>query len=246
MRNQLKEIFRSSQHEITLLSLLTNPHYLIRKALWRQIQKFSLNVSGDVLDFGCGSKPYSRLFSKCDSYVGVDIAISGHNHMVSQVDFYYDGKTLPFGDCTFDHIISVEVFEHLPNASDILSEFKRVLRPGGTVFITTPFLYPEHEMPFDFIRYTTSGITQLVNNGGFSVTSQIKTNQNLGSIIQIFSEELFRFHKLQINWLANIMCLPLIITSNLIVLMISIIPARNCRAFSNIVTQMTLKWNENT
>ena len=241
MRNQLKEIFRSSQHEISFLSLLTNPHYLIRKALWRHVQKFSLKASGDVLDFGCGSKPYSRLFSNCASYVGVDIAISGHNHKVSKVDFYYDGKKLPFGDCTFDHIISVEVFEHLPNASDIMSEFKRVLRPGGTVFITTPFLYPEHEMPFDFFRYTTSGITQLAHEGGFSITSLVRTNQNLGSITQILSEELFRFHKLQVNLLANILCLPLILISNIFVLITSTIPVRKCRAFSNIVTQMTLK-----
>jgi len=52
-------------------------------------------MNGIMLDFGCGSKPYKELFS-VDKYIGLDIEKSGHNHKEEPIDFYYDGKTIPF------------------------------------------------------------------------------------------------------------------------------------------------------
>ena len=118
------------------------------------------------MDFGCGSKPYQQLFLG-KRYVGVDIAVSGHDHETSQVDVFYDGHTLDIPDESFDVVISTEVLEHLFNYDEVLSEIRRVLRPNGKLFITTPFLWAEHEQPYDYARYTTFGLKALLEKHGF-------------------------------------------------------------------------------
>lgn len=54
-----------------------------------------------------------------------------------------DGTKLPFADGSFDRIIASEVMEHVPDDLAALSEFERVLRPGGTIAITVPAPFPE-------------------------------------------------------------------------------------------------------
>ncbi|MEI7622071.1 MAG: class I SAM-dependent methyltransferase [Actinomycetes bacterium] len=54
-----------------------------------------------------------------------------------------DGTMLPFADASFDRIIASEVMEHVPDDGAALSEFLRVLRPGGTIAITVPAEFPE-------------------------------------------------------------------------------------------------------
>ena len=54
-----------------------------------------------------------------------------------------DGTKLPFADGSFDRIIASEVMEHVPDDGAALSEFIRVLRPGGTIAITVPAEFPE-------------------------------------------------------------------------------------------------------
>lgn len=151
------------------LGILLSPTYLIRSRLWSQISIHAPGITGKVLDFGCGSKPYEGLFVNCDSYLGVDIRHSGHNHNDSKVDVFWDGKTLPFDDNSFDACVSFEVFEHVFEPEIVLAELRRVLKPGGALVITTPFVYGEHEVPFDFARYTSYGLRHLLSKARFQV-----------------------------------------------------------------------------
>jgi len=130
-----------------------HPYYFIRKGLADHIQLHASQIKGKLLDFGCGSKPYQSLFS-VDEYIGIDFKNEGHPHDGDQIDFYYDGKTIPFEDNHFDSVLSTEVFEHIFNLGDVLNELNRVLKHGGKMLITCPFVWIEHEMPHDFARYT--------------------------------------------------------------------------------------------
>lgn len=151
------------------IGIFLSPTYLIRSRLWKRISSYASGAKGKVLDFGCGSKPYEGLFVNCESYIGVDIVNSGHNHKDSKVDVFWDGKTLPFDDNYFDVCVSFEVFEHVFAPEAVLAELKRVLKPGGSLVITTPFVYGEHEVPFDFARYTSYGLRHLLTEAGFQV-----------------------------------------------------------------------------
>lgn len=170
----------------TWIGFIANPSYLIRKPLHDAIQARAVEITGRVLDFGCGSKPYRELFAHVDDYVGMDIAVSGHDHQNSHVDVYYDGKTFPFEDGSFDAVISFEVFEHVFNLPEMLAEIKRVLKPGGKLLISAPFGWDEHEVPYDFGRYTSFGMKHVLETNGFEVASIHKTGNYVRAVAQLW------------------------------------------------------------
>lgn len=234
-RVKLKSYVRKLQYQTTFLSFFVNQGYLIRKVLWNEIRKYASSANGKILDFGCGSKPYEKAFSICESYTGLDIEISGHNHANSRIDILYDGKEIPFPNKTFDKVVCFEVFEHIPDPDNSLEEVSRVLKAGGELFISIPFMYGEHEIPFDFQRWTSFGLRNLVEKHNFRVVKLVKLNANLGIIAQLFFDQIFL--KQNAQWLtkANILKVPFIPLANFIVLIFSMIPARNENLYSNLV-----------
>jgi SAM-dependent methyltransferase len=125
---------------------------------------------GRLLDLGAGSKPYEPLyrtyFSDCTS---VDVPHSAHD--TSDVDVMAWADDLPFPDGTFDCVISTEMLEHCPDPAAVMREISRVMAPGARAFVTTPFLIPLHEMPYDFYRYTPSALQRLAEGAELEVVS---------------------------------------------------------------------------
>lgn len=148
---------------------LRSPYYFIRKSLLEKIKQYCKELDGNLLDFGCGSKPYKSFFNHCSSYVGVDFENVGHSHKNEQIDFFYDGKTLPFDNDSFDSVIASEVFEHVFNLDEILKELNRVLKMNGKMLVTCPFVWNEHEVPHDYARYTQFALKHLFEKNGFEV-----------------------------------------------------------------------------
>lgn len=168
-----------------VIAMFKNSRYICRKNLYHNIKSYARCISGNVLDFGCGSKPYKELFAHCKSYVGCDIQISGHDHKNEEIDYYYNGKKLPFSDQTFDWIFSSEVFEHIFNLDEILDELNRVLVHGGGMLVTVPFVWNEHEIPYDCARYTSFGIKMILEKHGFEILELKKSSIGIEAIAQI-------------------------------------------------------------
>lgn len=183
---KLRSRVRGESFRPRYLGLVTNPAYIIRRALWKTLLEFAPLIRGNVLDFGCGSKPYESLFTEAQTYTGVDIEVSGHEHAHSKVDIYYNGKTLPLRNGQFDAVVSFEVFEHVFNLGDVLSEIGRVTKDSGLLLVSIPFAWPEHEAPYDFARYTSFGITHLLSLYGFEVIDLRKTTTAVLAICQLF------------------------------------------------------------
>lgn len=171
----IRKFCKESLFLTTWVSILINPVFILRHYLLLTIRQVSHLISGRVLDLGCGSKPYEGQFNRATEYIGVEVAISGHNHRDSKVDVFYDGKVLPFPDNWFDSAVSFEVFEHVWDADGTLGEVSRVLKPGGIFLMTTPFAWWEHEKPYDYRRYTSFGIEKLLTSHGFVVIQIAKT-----------------------------------------------------------------------
>jgi len=69
---------------------------------------------------------------------------------------------LPFGDQSFDYVTCLEGLEHIENPQQAMREFARVLKPGGKLFVSTPFAFPVHQKPYDYYRYTAYGLRLLI------------------------------------------------------------------------------------
>jgi SAM-dependent methyltransferase len=143
--------------------------------------KNSVTPGSNWLDLGCGEKPFISSFTEC-SYTGIDVEVSGREESLKSPDVFFDGEIIPFGSNTFDGILCTQVLEHVGNLELTLSECNRVLKPGGVMIISVPFLYREHEQPFDFRRFTSFGIMSELEGHGFKIE---KLKKGLGAISTI-------------------------------------------------------------
>ena len=161
-----------------------HPFYIIRRELKRKMEKFAPALNGRLLDFGCGSKPYESLF-RVDEYIGMDYYNEGHPHENEMIDVFYDGKTFPFADNHFDSVLCSEVIEHIFNLPEILLEINRVLKKDGQVLFTCPFVWNEHEVPFDFARYSRFALKSLLEKAGFEIVRFEKAGNYRLAITQL-------------------------------------------------------------
>lgn len=144
--------------------------FIIRKEILKAVENVIPQLSGKILDSGCGSMPYKEIIlsnKKVQSYVGLDIE-TGLNYEDIKPDFFWDGKVMPFEDASFNVVISTEVLEHVLNPDAYLMEVKRVLKPGGLFFFTVPFLMSLHEVPHDYYRYTPYSLEMIFTRIGFT------------------------------------------------------------------------------
>ena len=118
-----------------------------------------------VLDAGAGDSPYRDLFSHC-VYEATDLC--------ARTERTYDGVTMrcdissiPVENERYGAVLCTQVLEHVPNPLKVLKELNRVLIPGGTLWLSTPFYFEEHEQPYDFYRYTQFGLRYLHEQAGF-------------------------------------------------------------------------------
>ncbi|MCK4816592.1 class I SAM-dependent methyltransferase [bacterium] len=187
---KIKKIVKREQFHPGIFGISSNPFYIARKGLYREIRSLSYTVTGRVLDVGCGQKPYKDLFP-CDEYVGLEID-TPENRIFKKADKFYDGKHIPLDDSSFDSIVTNQVFEHVFNPDEYLSEIYRVLKPGGTLLMTVPFVWDEHEQPYDFARYSSFGLKAVLERNGFQVIKQRKSVPDIRVIFQLINAYLYK------------------------------------------------------
>ena len=120
-----------------------------------------------VLDAGAGDSPYRNLF-KHATYEAADFAQLSSRY--APLDYVCDLTDIPVEDARFDRILFNQVLEHLPEPASALAELHRVLKPGGLIFCSVPLFFAEHQIPYDFYRYTKFALRRLFTEAGFEVT----------------------------------------------------------------------------
>lgn len=179
-----------SMLQIMLRSIFFNPAWIaqsrLRKYITRAVTNQHVQTDDKWLDVGCGSRPYESLFPP-GVYKGVDVNNSGRPASMKSPDFFYDGRTLPFPDKSFDGVLCTQVLEHVANPEILLSEINRILKPGGTLVLSAPFSWGEHEEPYDFFRFSTFGFHELLTRCNFDEVLIQKTTGTLEALAQIFS-----------------------------------------------------------
>lgn len=146
MKNALKKLFRINENERNRDSWLANTLATLTPGL-------------RLLDAGAGEQR-NREWCGHLQYVSQDICqyegggSGGGLHTgtwnTSKIDIVCDIVNIPEPDGSFDVVLCTEVFEHLPDVTEALDEFSRLLKPGGVLITTAPFASFVHFAPYHY------------------------------------------------------------------------------------------------
>jgi SAM-dependent methyltransferase len=105
-----------------------------------------------LLDVGGKGKPYACFFAgRVAHHYVLDVA-PAHS-----VDVVGDARIMPFSDASMDVVLITQVLEHIPDPIAVIGEIRRVLKPGGTLLLSVPSIFPQHGSPGDYWRYMPPG-----------------------------------------------------------------------------------------
>ena len=150
-RAKLKSIIRKSRPLSVVLQWLFDPAYTPVHSIngWIKGQK------GLILNFGSGSRNFAR------NVINLDCENLANVHVVNK------SQEVPFKEQSFDAVLLEYVLEHVERPYELLSEVRRVLRPGAEVCVTVPFRQNYHACPHDYWRFTYEGLKELFAQTGF-------------------------------------------------------------------------------
>lgn len=136
----------------------------------RNLRDACKGLTGLVLDIGCADAKPRQHLPDAAQYLGLDHYSTATRWYKTRPDVYADAESLPFQDASVDHSLLLDVLEHVSRPERCLAEIGRVLKPGGSLTIQVPFLYPVHDAPLDFHRWTRHGLLQAAEQHGFRVS----------------------------------------------------------------------------
>lgn len=157
-------------------------YWLDRRHLTSSVEALVPHAKGILLDVGGSETPYRKMFDgKVQGYFGMEYPpaildkqpemwdlLYSVNHLVNLLG---DGARLPIRDRSVDTVLSTEVLEHVPDPALLVYEMARVLKPGGKLLLTVPFIQPLHELPSDYYRFTPSSLHRFATLAGLDVES---------------------------------------------------------------------------
>lgn len=145
------------------MNILYNSWSSWRKKNYHFFEEELSKIGNDaiVIDLGAGKLQFKDLFSRFET-ITVDF------QKLPGIDMVHDLTTpLPFPENYADAIVLSNTLEHIPEPSFLLGECYRILKGGGVLLGTTPFLQREHQPPYDFYRYTYYGLEYLLTKNSF-------------------------------------------------------------------------------
>ena len=129
------------------------------------------SLEGTILDVGCADSWVRRQLPENASYISVDLPKTSTDlyHTVPMV--FANAQTLPIKDSSCDCVLLLDVLEHLPEPMSAIREIERILKPGGKAVLQIPFLYPTHDAPYDFTRWTQYGLEHIFQSAKLRLSS---------------------------------------------------------------------------
>jgi len=131
-----------------------------RRNLYRWLEQavaeHRLREGGAILNIGAGGVIAERLREAGVAARSVDVDAARAPDLVADVE-----DLAMLADASIDAVVMMEVLEHVRRPDRAVGELRRVLKPGGIVIGSTPFLLGIHDQPYDYYRYTLHGLNWL-------------------------------------------------------------------------------------
>jgi len=141
--------------------------YLIHRFLDQAAKE--IPVGALILDAGAGNGRYRPLFER-QRYIAADFCrVEGKNY--GRIDVVTDLAEPGLKDGSLDAVVSTQVLEHIREPGQFLAQLARLLKPGGSLYLTCPLNWGVHEAPYDFYRYTRYALEDLVQSAGLELRS---------------------------------------------------------------------------
>ncbi len=220
-------------------STLVNPFYFARKGLHKNLCLLAPRLQGNLIDVGCGTKPYQNLIA-CNRYDGLEID-TPRTRSLGYAKYFYSGKQFPFADNSYDSALCNQVLEHVFEPDNFMREINRVLKKNGLLLLTVPFTWDEHEQPYDYARYSSFGLKHLLSKHGFEIIEYKKSEPTVVVIFQLINCYIYKKTKTKSLYLNLLFSLFLIAPFNIFGLIFStILPENDDLYLDNIVLAQKL------
>ena len=165
---------------------------------WLKQTLCGIPAGSRILDAGAGTQQYRKFCEHLD-YVSQDFAeydgkgdekgLQMGSFDYGKLDLISDITSIPKPDSFFDAIMCVEVLEHIPEPSKAITEFGRLLKPGGLLIITAPFNSLTHFAPYHYCTgFNRYWYEQHLISNGLIITEIIPNGNYFGYI----GQELYR------------------------------------------------------
>ncbi|MEM9953883.1 MAG: class I SAM-dependent methyltransferase [Chloroflexota bacterium] len=152
--------------------------WLLQKITREQLGHFldKHRTEAKTLEVGASSRPSLTQFP---NQIASDISFH------PQIDVQYDAHRMPFIDEQFDCVLAIEVLEHCHTPQQVIDECYRMLKPNGTLILTTRFIFPLHDAPHDYFRFTKYGLRHLCRAfSQVTIEEEAKTVTTMGVLYQ--------------------------------------------------------------
>jgi len=163
---RISDMIYNKKNNNFIINIIDTNRSVIREFIKKVAKK--TKKGSKVLDAGAGEGRWGELF-KHTEYKTQDKEVGEPNWDYSKIDYKSDITKIPVNDKTFDVILCTEVLEHLPEPEKALKELSRIIKKKGRLYLTAPQSWGEHEVPYDYYRYTTYGLRYLLEKTGFKV-----------------------------------------------------------------------------
>lgn len=164
-----------------------HPQWLVLRHR-REIEEWvKAQASGTLVDVGCGNGRLRHALPSSVRYVGIDYPTTVALGYSGTADILGDAAALPIADASVDVVALLDVLEHLPDPALAVAEAARILREGGRCLVHVPFLYPLHDAPHDYQRWTQYGLIHLFSSSRFAVQEISVTTHPVASASALLS-----------------------------------------------------------
>jgi len=182
---------------------LTNPNWMVLRARRRIFAKWIPQIPGkalQILDVGGRLQPYRPLFSdRLGKYNAADLTPRG------LTDVAASAERLPFASNSFDVVVCTQVLEYVPHPQQAIDEMRRVLKPGGSLLLSVPSVFPRDSDP-EYWRFLPSALRMMLQ--GFTQIEIAAEGSSVAGLFRTLNVWTFAFSPAWFKPVLRWSCVP--------------------------------------